>query len=129
MRLAQWPGDTSNTKQSGAWSWQNYDISHLILGHLEPTSLARLAQTCKALFELTTDELWKTMNSVVPFLSCLPPDFRHRPLRRKDIRRLCIYSSKVQNLLIESESINTVIRLPHQFKPKKNHPETSTRKS
>ena len=110
-------------------AWQIDDIRQLIFERLEPRDLARLVQTCKAFVDVAADELWKTVNSFSPFLCCLPPDFRTRGLRAEDIKRLDFYAGKVQNLVLESKSVQILIRLPPQFTPKKkqskNHPEKS----
>ena len=103
-------------------AWQNLDISLLIFEHLNPRSLARIARTCKALFHVATDELWKTLDSVLPFLSCLHPDFRNRRLQDKDVKSLDFYAAKVRNLLLESQ---TVLRLPRQFRPRKSQTQES----
>ena len=110
-------------------AWQNDDIRYFIFERLKPRDLAQLAQTCKAFSETTTDELWKSVNSFSQILSCLPPDFRTRPLRTEDLRRFNLYTFKCQNLVLETKSVQRVIRLPAQFDPKKkqskNHPEKS----
>ena len=99
------------------------DVRHLIFEQLEPQDLARLAQTCKALFDVATNELWRTTDSVLPFFKCLPSGFRSRPLQVEDIQRLDFYASKVQNLFLESSDIRKLVRLPQSFQRKKKQPE------
>ena len=96
-------------------AWEIDDIRHLLFEHLEPASLARLAQTCKIFFNIATDELWKTITSVSAFLSCFPLDYRRRPLHVDDLQRLHFYSAKIRNVILESEGIHRTIRLPPQF--------------
>ena len=100
-------------------AWHNDDIRYLVFELLEPQDLSRLAQTCKTFFDFTIDELWKTVTSFSAFVSCLPPNFRQRPLRADNLQRLDFYASKVQNLVLESKNIKTVIRLPPPFKSEK----------
>ncbi len=100
-------------------AWQLEDIRYLLFEHLEPRDLARLAQTCKELFELATDELWKTITSIPPLLCPLPRDFRQRLLRRADILRLDVYTAKVKHIYLESKSVDKVIRLPSELNPAK----------
>ena len=101
-------------------AWQINDIRHSIFSCLEPQDLARLAQTCNAFFEVASNELWKTINGVSPFICCLPADCRRRPLQAEDVRRLDFYASKVQNLLLEANGAQKTIRLPPKFQIKKN---------
>ena len=93
------------------------EIQRLIFKSLEPRDLARLARTCKAFFHTATDELWRTLRSFSPLLSCLPPDFQYqyRKLQVEDLHRYAFYAPKVQNLYLESE---TVMRLPPLFQSK-----------
>jgi hypothetical protein len=97
------------------------EIQRLIFKSLEPRDLARLAQTCKAFFHIATDELWKTINSFSPFLSCLPPDFqyRYRKLQVEELQRYEFYLPKVQNLFLESRTV-MVLPPPFRSKPKSN---------
>ncbi|KAN0099878.1 hypothetical protein V8E51_013653 [Hyaloscypha variabilis] len=88
-------------------SLQLDEIQRLIFKSLSPRDLARLVRTCKAFFHVATDELWKTINSFSPFLSCLPPDFQYR------YRKLQV--PKVQNLFLESRA---VMALPPPFRSK-----------
>lgn len=100
-------------------SLQLDEIQRLIFKSLEPRDLARLAQTCKAFFHTATDELWKTIHSFSPFLSCLPPDFqyRYRKLQVEELQRYDFYIPKVQNLFLESKAV-MVLPPPFQSKPK-----------
>ena len=99
-------------------SLQLDEIQRLIFKSLEPRDLARIARTCKAFFHLATDELWKTIKSLTPFLSCLPPDFqyRYRKLQVEDFQRYHFYVPKIRNLFLESS--RTVIVLPPPFRSK-----------
>jgi hypothetical protein len=98
-------------------AWQLEDVRCLLFESLEPQDLARLAQTCKALFGLATDELWKTIKSVPPLLSPLPRDYRSRPLRVDDLHRFDLYATKIRNLYFKSYTVDKVIRLPPQLNP------------
>jgi hypothetical protein len=100
-------------------SLQFDEIQRLTFKSLEPRDLARVAQTCKAFFHIATDELWKTINSFSPFLSCLPPDFqyRYRKLQVEEPQRYDFYVSKVQNLFLESRAV-IVLPPPFRSKPK-----------
>jgi hypothetical protein len=95
-------------------SLQLDEIKRLIFKSLEPRDLARLARTCKAFFPIATDELWKTIHSFSPLLSCLPLDFqyRHRKLQVEELQRYDFYVKKVQNLLLEGESRAVVVLPP-----------------
>jgi len=97
-------------------AWHIDDIRHLLFHYLGPASLARLAQTCKGLFEPATNELWKTITSVSPFVSCFPRDYRRRPLQTEDLQRLQYYFRKIQKVVLESKDIRVAIRIPKQFK-------------
>ena len=93
------------------------EIQRLVFKSLEPRDLARLAQTCKAFLHIATDELWKTINSFSPFLSCLPQDFqyRYRKLQVEDLHRYVFYLPKIRNLFLESRA---VMLLPPPFRSK-----------
>lgn len=95
------------------------EIQRLIFKSLEPRDLARLAQTCKAFFHTATDELWKTIHSFSPFLSCLPPDFqyRYRKLQVEELQRYDFYVPKVQNLFLEGRGV-MLLPPPFRSKPK-----------
>ena len=95
------------------------EIQRLVFKSLEPRDLARLAQTCKAFFHIATDELWKTINSFTPFLSCLPQDFqyRYRKLQVEDLHRYVFYLPKVRNLFLESRAV-MLIPPPFRSKPR-----------
>ena len=99
-------------------AWLIEDIRYLIFERLEQQDIARLAQTCRIFFDLATNELWRTVHSTIPFLACLPPDYNHRPLHLEDIRRLDLYASKVENLVLKSPKRNQVIYLPPPFRIK-----------
>ncbi|KIM99227.1 hypothetical protein OIDMADRAFT_56385 [Oidiodendron maius Zn] len=95
------------------------DIQRLVFESLEPRDLARLAQTCKVFFHIATDELWKTINSFSPFLSCLPQDFQYcyRKLQVEDLHRYVFYLPKIRNLFLESRAA-MLLPPPFQSKPK-----------
>lgn len=102
-------------------AWHIYDIWTLIIEHLEPRSLFRLAQTSKLFFEFATDELWRNIHSFSPFISCLPRGFQSRRLREEDLQRFNIYSAKVQHLVLEGVNMNRRLCPPAQFKtPRRN---------
>lgn len=96
-------------------AWYIDDVRYLIFEYLDRRDLGRLAQTCKSLSDIATDELWKHNTSMASFLSCLPPDYRSRPLRAEDIQRLDYYGSKVEKITMETKDVTFVIRLPRQF--------------
>ncbi|CAJ2501413.1 Uu.00g042660.m01.CDS01 [Anthostomella pinea] len=100
-------------------AWQIDDIRYSIFECLDPCDLARLARTAGFFFNVATDELWKTVGSMSPFLCCLPPDARRRPLQVGDIQRLNLYTSKTQSVRLESKEIARVIPLPPRFQPNK----------
>jgi hypothetical protein len=104
------------------------EIQRLIFKSLDRSDLARLAQTCKAFFHVATDELWKTINSFSPFLSCLPSDFqyRYRKLQLEDLQRWDCYVPKIQNLCLESRAVMVLpspFRSKHKSKANKHNPE------
>lgn len=91
-------------------AWQLEDIRYLVFQHLEPQDLVRLAQTCHALFETATDEIWKSAKSFSLLLRLLPPDvrdrptnLRRRPLRIADIDRFNFYAAKIKNMCLENK--------------------------
>ena len=100
-------------------SLQLDDIKRLIFKSLEPRDLARLARTCKAFFYIATDELWKTIHSFSPLLSCLPLDFqyRYRKLQVEELQRYDFYVPKIRNLFLEGET-RAVMVLPPPFRSK-----------
>lgn len=108
-------------------AWHIDDVRHLTFKCLGPQGLARLAQTCRALFNVTTDELWKTIDSFSPLLCCLPKDSKQKPLQAEDVERLYFYGSKVRKVALESRNMSKIIRLPPQFriKNKKTAPNVS----
>lgn len=98
------------------YAWRIADIYVLIFEHLENTDLARLARTRKTLFDVVVPILWWRLTSFEPFLFCLPPDFRRRPLNTEDLERLDFYASKVRKIVLESENPQTTIHVPKMFK-------------
>lgn len=98
-------------------AWLIDDVWRLLASELPPPSLAALAQTCKALFPLATDELWRNLTSFTPFLSCLPKNYLlySRTLTTSDSQRLDLYASKVWSFVLESTDIDRPIRLGPQF--------------
>jgi hypothetical protein len=95
--------------------WNLEDVRCLILALLEPQDLARLAQTCRSLFNPATDELWKTFTNFSALLCCLPQDYRHKPLTREDLGRLDFYSTKVHKVILGTNDVSKAIRLPPPF--------------
>ena len=98
--------------------WNITELRLAIFEHLDPQDLARLTQTCSTLYDIATNELWRTVKSPAQLVSCLPEDFRLRPLRLEDIQRLDTYAYKVESISWESHC--DVIRLPVQFSKRKN---------
>ncbi|KAH8662627.1 hypothetical protein BX600DRAFT_466691 [Xylariales sp. PMI_506] len=84
-------------------AWEIPDIICSVLEHLAPRDLARLARTCRALNHWAIHELWQSLDSFVPFLSCLPRSYKTKPLSRADLERLDFYASRVHHLVLESE--------------------------
>jgi len=99
-------------------AWLIDEILLLILEYLDRPSLAALARTCKGLFVPVTDELWKTLQTVAPFLDCLPPDIMKRPLQAKDIVRLDMYGDKVHILELEG-TFHDPLQIPERWKGSK----------
>ncbi|KAH8647949.1 hypothetical protein BX600DRAFT_443284 [Xylariales sp. PMI_506] len=94
-------------------AWQIADIRHLILEHLEPKDLARLARTCTSLFNVTVGVLWKILTDFSPFICCLPTDYYLRTLTREDVNRLDWYSSKVGYINLEGGAGRRLNRPDH----------------
>ena len=84
-------------------AWDCEDIRSLLFKDLQLQDLARLARTCKGLFDPATDELWRTATSLSPLLSLLPSDARRRPLRVENIQRLDVYAAKIKKLILENK--------------------------
>jgi hypothetical protein len=97
------------------FAWQIDDIRYLIFEYLEPQDFARLAKTNKAFFDVATNELWKDITSVTPFLACLPQDYRLRPLQAQDLQRLDLYFSKVRSVVFEGQQHGPKVTIPSQF--------------
>ncbi|KAJ4292401.1 hypothetical protein N0V90_009063 [Kalmusia sp. IMI 367209] len=96
-------------------AWFTDDIWKLLIEHLRPCDLAILAQTNKELSSLSLDQLWHTVTSFEPFMSCLPKDHRHRILRPEELERLDFYAGKVRVLSLEGESTTHPLRLPPPY--------------
>jgi hypothetical protein len=96
-------------------AWHIEDIRLSIFDYLEPRDLARLAPTCKIIFDYSTDQLWKKISSCAPFLKCLPKDWSSRPLQPDDIERLDVYGSKVRKILITGQ-FRTPSQVPKEFR-------------
>ena len=101
-------------------AWQCEDIRYLIFQSLVPRDLIQLAQTCRELFDATTNKLWKTATSFLPLLSLLPSDARRRPLRLEDIQRLDFYDAKIKTLYLENKTPRekcASTELPPEYNP------------
>ncbi|KAF2658709.1 hypothetical protein K491DRAFT_713415 [Lophiostoma macrostomum CBS 122681] len=96
-------------------AWQIEDIWFLILRHLEPRDLGRLAQTCRLLFEIASNGLWNTITDFSVFLYPLPEDCMRRWLRQEDVRRLDFYASKIQHIDLQGFSDEKPMRPPEKF--------------
>ena len=90
--------------------------------------MARLARTCKLLFEFAHESLWETISSLSAFICCLPADYRTRPLKVQDLQRLDFYSTKVRSLVLDPPWPE-VIHLPQEFKDIKRNKYKNSQKS
>jgi hypothetical protein len=97
-------------------AWQIEDIWFLISQHLEPRDLSVLAQTCRLLFDIATNDIWRAVTDLSVFLYLLPEDSTRRWLRPEDIRRLDLYATKVQNINLEGPTALAPMRTPERFK-------------
>lgn len=100
------------------------EINRLVLEQLDHQALARIARTSRTFFEAATDELWESITSISPLLGCLPPSFQDLPLQEKDIRRLDLYSSKIQNLYLEYSETE---HLPPAFQAERGQGENTSK--
>ncbi|KZP23398.1 hypothetical protein FIBSPDRAFT_461985 [Athelia psychrophila] len=82
----------------------------------EPSSrstLAKLAQTCRMLSELSLNSLWKVQSSLVPLLRTMPSDLWEqrdeelhirRPIKPEDWARFHIYARRIHHFIPRSDS-------------------------
>lgn len=96
-------------------AWLIGEIRNEILNYLESQDLLSVAQTCKELFSPATDNIWKTIPSLVHFLVLLP-GIRNRPVEQADIDRLDLYGSKVQSICIEGQPKRPILA-PREYRP------------
>ncbi|EPQ55489.1 hypothetical protein GLOTRDRAFT_93124 [Gloeophyllum trabeum ATCC 11539] len=77
-------------------------------------NLRSLSLTCKTIHGVAVDELWKTLDSFVPLLKCLPDDAWHvdpesglisvcRPLLPTDWARFQYYAPRVRSLFVGTD--------------------------
>jgi hypothetical protein len=95
-------------------AWLIEDIQQLVLDHLDQQDLARLARTCKPIFEFAINRLWRKLTSVQPILCCLPEDTKTRVLIPSDLVRLYFYASKIQIVHLEG-TLDHPITIPKLF--------------
>ena len=96
-------------------AWGIAELRLAILKYLNPRDLTRLAQTCRTLCDSAIDELWRIVKYPVQLISCLPQDWRSRPLRLEDLERLDRYACRVEGISWVAANSNKGNRLPKQF--------------
>ncbi|KAK6996956.1 hypothetical protein R3P38DRAFT_3068816 [Favolaschia claudopus] len=91
------------------------EVVELICAAADPSTLAALARTCRALQSPALTVLWETQSELTNLLSCLPSDvwethpslpYHHsfsfrRPIVPSDLPRLLFYAARVKNLYVQ----------------------------